>query len=95
MQLQLYSVELYLLLLNPLVILHVLQAVDFLKESLDDGNSPPKACLELVDECLAADSETPASNDNITVMLVLFKGKPGADAGTNGKPSITSVNGGR
>eukprot|EP00775_Hariotina_reticulata_P007477 gene7477-7686_t len=48
------------------------QAVTFLQVALSKGLSLEQAALALIDEALAADSVTPPTRDNVTVLLVQF-----------------------
>jgi len=57
---------------------HATQAVSFIRTLLRQGNTPQQVALALVDECLARDTITPASQDNITVLIVAFEAAPAA-----------------
>lgn len=51
-----------------------MQAVDFVAEGLSQGGSVSRIARELVGACLDPKQYAGASTDNITCMLVLFKG---------------------
>lgn len=52
------------------------QAVTYLAVAMEKGLSPQDAALALVEEVLDPRSSTPASTDNITVMVVQFAPMP-------------------
>ena len=54
-----------------------LQVVNFISTLLARGYSPKDTAVMVVDECLAAEGTvTPASMDNVTILIILLQGMP-------------------